>query len=72
MGEEPLVQFPLDAQHPPLRKEGDLRLGILGGHVTVVKDNVDLVFIPLDIGIHGVTEDLTWIRTVSGSRSTSI
>ena len=54
VGEEPLVQLPLDAQHPPPGKEGDLRLCVLAGHAALMEDDVDLVLVPLGIGVDGV------------------
>jgi len=54
VGEEPLVHLPLDAHHPPPGKEGDLRLCVLWGHAALVENDVDLVLVPLGIGVDGV------------------
>ncbi len=54
VGKEPLVQLPLDAQHPPPGKEGDLRLCVIWGHAALVEDTVDLVLCSLCIGVDSV------------------
>ncbi len=35
--------LPLDAQHHPPIQQGDVGLGVIGGHTAFVEDNVNLV-----------------------------
>jgi hypothetical protein len=51
--EELLGRLPLDAERPPPGEKAHLGLGVRWGHPALVKDNVDLVLRPLDVGVDG-------------------
>jgi hypothetical protein len=58
LGEELFQRLPLDAQCLPSKKEGDLGLGILGGHATLMEHNVDLVLRAVGVGVDDVAGPL--------------
>jgi hypothetical protein len=51
--EELLGRLPLDAEHPPPGEKAHLGLGVWRGHPALVKDNVDFILCPLDVGVDG-------------------
>jgi hypothetical protein len=53
LGVEFLGGLPLDAQRHPPRYQGDVGMGIIGGHTTLVEDDVNLVLQFLSEGVDG-------------------
>ncbi len=51
--EELLGRLPLDAEHPPPKEKAHLGLGVRWGHPALMKDNVNFIFCPLDVGVDG-------------------